>query len=513
MTSIEGEIENVDWKYLNDEKLYKIYNDGRIYSEITNNFMKHHLTRSREKNIYTINLFVNKKNKYFLIHRLVYEKFIGKIHDKNIIVFKDKDYKNLRYDNLIQLPKNGKYEENIEIEEETDEWSYLNEERLYKIYKDGRIYSKITDSFLKYTLIKKSNLLQTSVLINGKRERFYVHRLIYEKFIRRIDHKNVVIFIDGNYENLRWDNLKEVSKKDGEHGKNEIDYDKSIWKEIKGYEGRYIINKKGEIMSLLTGEILIRNLKYEQSYETTLLIDKEGKRKGFLVHHLVYFTFMDLNIEDRGRKVIDHIDNNRQNNNFENLRLVSYSENNENRILTKKIFEGLDQSKVIIKCDDFRVIGKKYKTFDFSNYAVNSYGQVKNIYTNNFLKTHFVTDYEHVALNCLIEKKPHCIRIHQIVATMFLDNPSNHEIVHHKDSNRRNNHFSNLEWTTAKQNTIYALGKKIAQYDLDDNLIKTYETVTEASLSIGNPQGRSQLTLVCKGERKTAYGYKWKWVD
>ncbi len=401
----------------------------------------------------------------------------------------------------------------IEEFKEIEEWKYLNDEKLYKIYNDGRIYSKITNAFLVFTLIKRSNLLQTSVLINNKRERFYVHRLVYEKFIGKIDDKKVIIFKDGNHENLNYENLKQVGRSEGEHGKKEIKYDKNIWKVIKGYEDRYIVNKKGEIMSLLTGKIMIRNLKYEQSYETVLLLNKESKRKQFFVHHLVYFTFMDINLEDKGDKVIDHIDNNRQNNNFENLRLVTYKENNENRNIVGNNFEMLDQSKVIIKCEDFRKIEKKYKNFDFSSYAVNSYGQVKNIRTNNIIKSHFVLDYEHVALRCSKEKKKHNIRIHQLVATMFLNNPNNYDIVHHKDSKRRNNHFSNLECTTLKQNTIYALGKKVSQYDLNDVFIKTFETMTEAAKAVGSPGGRSQLRLVCNGERKTAYGFKWKWVN
>lgn len=43
---------------------------------------------------------------------------------------------------------------------------------------------------------------------------------------------------------------------------------------------------------------------------------------------------------------------------------------------------------------------------------------------------------------------------HRIVAEMFVDGKG--EVVHHKDNNKTNNHFSNLEWTTQKQNLIYS---------------------------------------------------------
>lgn len=44
---------------------------------------------------------------------------------------------------------------------------------------------------------------------------------------------------------------------------------------------------------------------------------------------------------------------------------------------------------------------------------------------------------------------------HRLVAEYFLDNPNNLPYVHHKDENRLNNHVSNLEWVSAKQNMQY----------------------------------------------------------
>lgn len=55
--------------------------------------------------------------------------------------------------------------------------------------------------------------------------------------------------------------------------------------------------------------------------------------------------------------------------------------------------------------------------------------------------------------------------------------------------------------------------RQINQYDLKGNFIMSYNSAKEASLSIGKEQGSSSITKACRGKLKTAYGYKWSYVE
>lgn len=55
------------------------------------------------------------------------------------------------------------------------------------------------------------------------------------------------------------------------------------------------------------------------------------------------------------------------------------------------------------------------------------------------------------------------------------------------------------------------LSKKVSQYDLNGNFIKTYKSYKEAEKAMGNTQ--RHIADVANGKRKTAYGYIWKWTN
>lgn len=52
--------------------------------------------------------------------------------------------------------------------------------------------------------------------------------------------------------------------------------------------------------------------------------------------------------------------------------------------------------------------------------------------------------------------KKKCYMIHRLVAKLFIGNPLQKLQVNHKDGNKSNSHFSNLEWCTSNENMQHA---------------------------------------------------------
>ena len=104
---------------------------------------------------------------------------------------------------------------------------------------------------------------------------------------------------------------------------------KEIWKDIKGYEGFYKISNYGNVKSLsrvmnnryknfVSNEKMMK-LSNDRGYLKVHLC-KNSIAKCFRVHRLVYITFIG---ELKNNKVIDHIDNDKQNNSITNLQQIT----------------------------------------------------------------------------------------------------------------------------------------------------------------------------------------------
>lgn len=132
------------------------------------------------------------------------------------------------------------------------------------------------------------------------------------------------------------------------------------FKDIPGYEGMYMIGDQGTVLSLKGGKT--KELKYAKSKNGYLYVTlcKNGLTKKFRVHQLSAMAFLGHNICGM-KKVVDHIDFNKQNNRIENLRIVSTRENcSRGRIGKSSKYVGVHFNKVVKKwVSSIRINGKK----------------------------------------------------------------------------------------------------------------------------------------------------------
>ena len=89
---------------------------------------------------------------------------------------------------------------------------------------------------------------------------------------------------------------------------------------------------------------------------------------------------------------------------------------------------------------------------EFPNYSVSSFGNIKNNISGKLLKGH--NDgraYLKVDLSYNNIKKR--VRIHQLVASTFIDNPENKNFIDHIDKVKHNNNINNLRFATPQENS------------------------------------------------------------
>jgi len=151
------------------------------------------------------------------------------------------------------------------------------------------------------------------------------------------------------------------------------------------------------------------------------------------------------------------------------------------------------------------------------DYQISNLGRVKSFLRTNFIKpviTH--RGYYSVCIRKRNGKKINYV-IHRLVALAFIPNPENKPEVNHKDSNKLNNHYSNLEWMTKRENINHFYNNTdkfhsrngILKLDaLTGEIIKRYEAVNDVSL---DGFSRPGVSLVLTGKHKTSGGFAWKY--
>jgi hypothetical protein len=182
---------------------------------------------------------------------------------------------------------------------------------------------------------------------------------------------------------------------------------------------------------------------------------------------------------------------------------------------------------------------EKFKEIEGYNgdYFISNFGNVKSLKYN---KVKYLTPtlnqrgYLYVKLSK--DNKKTFFLIHKLVAEYFINNPNNKPIPNHKDGDKINNHYLNLEWSTYSENIkhAYDMGlnyvseenrqktiqrnktrvKEVYQMDKQNhNIIKKWDSIIQAA---------NELKIQCcdiskccrkQGRTKSAGGYYWEFAN
>lgn len=167
-----------------------------------------------------------------------------------------------------------------------------------------------------------------------------------------------------------------------------------------------------------------------------------------------------------------------------------------------------------------------WRTIDeYPNYSASSMGRarvVKSDRVGRKDKKHIMKpdlDDGYLQITLKNANKRTTIKIQILVATAFIPNARlDRKEVDHIDMNKQSNKINNLRWCTHQENmnyykeTIEYKGKKIYQYDSENNLVKEWNDIRE--ILEANPTYKiGSMYHVLNGDLPKMYGYMWKYED
>jgi len=112
-----------------------------------------------------------------------------------------------------------------------------------------------------------------------------------------------------------------------------------------------------------------------------------------------------------------------------------------------------------------------YKQIEDTMYSVSNFGNVRNDKSGRILKQ-VISNSGYKCVCLYLPKLKYCT-VHRLVAKAFIPNPDNLSDVNHIDEDKSNNHVSNLEWLSHKDNLNYgSLPSRRKQFNTGINVLQ-----------------------------------------
>lgn len=317
----------------------------------------------------------------------------------------------------------------------------------------------------------------------------------------------------------------------------------------------YIVSTYGRVFNHSLGKEL-KGYIDNGGYKRVTIKASDKSKYTRTIHRLVGLTFLPK--MEQGDMTIDHIDRNKLNNNINNLRWATKSEQAYNRQRKKT------KARAVLQYDISGVFIKEWQSAEDVSLTLNipkstiRYCCNKNkpsignflwkykIEAFNEIKAVNLPDYEEIFATdtgCIIGKsgypkygsnldgylsiaikrksdEKYCIKlVHRLVALAFIG-PDNGLIVNHKNGIKTDNRPENLEYVTFQENVVHAFSIRLIKRQcksviricpVTGKITGYYESTAKAGME--NNIGGGNITNVCKGVRNTSGGHRWAYAD
>ena len=151
----------------------------------------------------------------------------------------------------------------------------------------------------------------------------------------------------------------------------------------------------------------------------------------------------------------------------------------------------------------------------FPQYDVSSDGEIRNHKTGRILKTR-LNGHGYFALTLRKEKEQIPVRVHRLVADSFYDGDHSGLDVNHIDGDKSNNHVSNLEFCTRKENIRHAFdtGLRKPRSQIKFRVVETgkvYNSLRECERETGFAE--TAISKCLRGIQDNYKGYHFEKID